>query len=378
MSNKLTQFVDPSLQNVWQKAEKMVADEFDHGDGERDARKVAIAANLLSLSKAEVKGVSPDSMWNKMDQNKQDKFLDQIAGMDKEVADADDAVASIWDKMNPNQKENYLAWHPKSKFHAEQKRHNSFTMRDNPNDPKDPKKSSDEGKKGLKQKQKKDSEDAEPVAAEGEEEKESDQPDSEDKPEDKSEEGSKKKRAAGNGDWWDSLSIERQAAYLKKHPNSKKARRHRGIVRNLVSAALGKIHEHTQKLGHEFKDGMSGLRQFREGRPMTEEQKHGLSKTAKIVGGLVIGALAGLALFTPLGPYAMDLGSMYLDHLMSKGESESESGTNLHMHMKKEKQAMDREDEHDLHHMTMDMTNWLLQQDPIQLAKQLKENAEKA
>lgn len=392
MSNKLTPTIDPSLREVWQKAEQMVENEFDHGDGQREARKAVIAANLISLSKRadpnRPSGVPLSSMWDKVDKNKQDKLLEHLAGLDHHVDHADAAVDSIWDKMSPQQKEDYLAWHPQSKFHDVHNRSKNFTLRDNPHDPDDPVQEEKKDKKGLKRRKQKDREEAEPVPAENEEHKPSHTAHEghDEQASDGSTEGNstnsqaKRQRRPGNGDWWDRLSIERQNAYLRKHPNSKKAKRHRGIVRNLVAASLKKIHSHVHKLGHEFKDGMEGLRNFREGRPMTEEQKKGLTKTAKIVGGLVVGALVGIALFTPLGPYAMDLGKLYLDHLTEgKGDANtSESGTNLGKHLKKEKHAMEAEDEQDLHHMTMDMTNWLLKQDPIKLAKQLKEQAEKS
>ena len=378
MTTKAIQILPSKLAEVWDKAEAIVANDFDHGDGSYQARKAAIASNMLSLSKAPA--LKLKDHWHTLGKKAQEQLLEKAAGLDVHVRDADKEIETIWDKMTPQQKADYLAWHPRSKFHAVHRRESSFTMRDNPNDARDPVHA--EGRKKAKRKRAPESEQPsnddeperrpEPESNHTQPEAEQEQQPADGQPQQR--QRRRRRASSGNGAWWDRLSIEQQAEYLRKHPNSKKAKRHKGIVRNLVASAMHKVHGHVKKLGHDYRNGMAGLRNFREGRKMTDEQKTGLKKTAKVVGGLVLGALVGVAMFTPLAGYAMELGSMYLDHVF---EGKSESGVNLDMHAKKSTQKADKQDEDDLSHMTMDMTNWLLKQDPVELAQKLKKRSEK-
>jgi hypothetical protein len=386
MSNKIT--LNPELKSIWDRAEAIMGEQFDHGDGSHEVKKAAIAANLISLSKAPRLG----DMWHKLDKKAQDKMLKQLAHPEavEEVEDADQIVDAVWDKMTPDQKETYLKWHPKSIFHEVHKTAQKFNARDNPGDPKDPLNADNKKTEDKKKDDGDAADEAGDKAAEDGDESEDKKSGGGDGPNDgddtdKDDDGDKKekkpKKPKTGDDWWDSLTPELQAEYLQKHPNSRKAKKHKGLVNNLVAASMDKIHEHTFKMGLEFRHGMEGLRAFKSGENMTDEQKEGLKNTAKVVGGILVGALVATALFTPLGPYAMDLGSHYMDKFMARDTSESkdisESGVNLHKHSKKSKRELDEQDKEDLNNLVMDMKNWLVKQDPVKLAKELKAKAEK-
>lgn len=379
-------------------ANAITANSFDYGDGALQRKRLAIAMNLISLSE-ESGPPTFRELWEKMDKNHEAKeaLLEQRAGKHLPTHEADENLHEIWDAMDDHHKQKHLNDHPQSKFHVIEQ-HNE-----------------DAAELSAEEETKKSIEDEEKHDALRENDKRRNR--------NKRVKNKKKGQEDPNDDtWWKKLTLTEQKKYLREHPNSKKAKRQRIMIRNLSMKAIDHIHQEVRKMHHDYKHGMAGIRALRSGKKMTPEQKEGLKNTGKRVAVILLGALAGAAMFTPLLPFALDAGEKYVNELggnrkrleqahmepeekkaddekrqkeqdekettvgqtddSKKSDSEttvgqvdndvSESGTNLYKHMKRKKLDAERNDEMELDWMRRDMTEWLLDQDTEKLAAEFK------
>lgn len=140
------------------------------------------------------------------------------------------------------------------------------------------------------------------------------------------------------------------------------------------------------------KQGVKSLKNLLVGLPVSEADRDKAKHTAKVAGVLMLGALAGIAMFTPLGPLAATVGAHWYDSLMGKGSSESsdidfDSPTNVEAgHWAFENESDDDnlvpedEEEDDAHsdadYIVEQMTEWLAKQDIPKLVEQLKAQQE--
>lgn len=135
---------------------------------------------------------------------------------------------------------------------------------------------------------------------------------------------SKRKTPPPSKSWWDDMSSDEQDAYLERHPGSKRRKTvTKGAVKTVVMLKLNEVHSKAKALGKDYRFGMKGIRAMREGKPVSPAQKQGMKRTAGLVGSLLLVALVGAALFTPLGGLAMDMGSDYLEYLKEQQSPES-------------------------------------------------------
>ena len=192
--------------------------------------------------------------------------------------------------------------------------------------------------------------------------------------------------------WWDKMPHESQRDYLKEHPESKRKLKARETkpaqkakpvgkpgpepkdkpaaasrAKKAISLNLGKVRSASKALGKDYKFGMKGLRNFKQGKKLTPRQSKGLKNTAKVVGGLLLVAVAGIALFTPLGGMAADLGHQYLQHLKTTG------GADVGEASAASTKDMD-EDHETLDEFQKGMTEWLMAQDPKKLAEKIRKD----
>lgn len=378
--NTVNPVTDLVVARSFQRASEILQDAFDYGDGSHSRKRIAIAMNLLAIARAE-NGLK--HIWNNGMLNEEGKH-NIIKGLkNTPTADADEAVHDIWNDMDDEHKQAHLENHPESKFHVIEQ-HNRDA-----------------------QDQHHETEVAEDTQREEEHQNLRDRDDRNKK--NKRVRGKKKgKEDEKDDDWWNNMSMQEQRKYLRDHPGSKKARRWRVAARNLAMGATKKIHHEVRKMGHDYKNGMAGLRALKNGRKMTDEQKEGLKKTAKRVAVLLIAALAATAMFTPLGPMAMDVGDKYFEGLEKRGpelaveheasttvgqtdqaannpnggettvgqtdSNTSQSGVNLHGVLRKDKREAHKQDETELEWMRRDMTEWLLKTDTHELEKEIKAN----
>lgn len=307
--------------------------------------KNSLSSSDTSLSKQPL-GI--ESFWDKMPDKAKQSYLDKQAGKDVDSKDADDAVEKIWDKLTPAQRNTHKKIHTKSKLPI-----NISPSKKQATDPAKPDKKVDK-KYGRKH------EHPDPPIKVAESDKE------------------EKDTASATKDWWDKLSVDHQNKYLRDHPNSKKAKRHRGIVRNLVKMATGKIQKAVEKTGKDYKFGMAGIKNFRDGKPMSARQKEGLKSTAVKVGALALGALAGIALFTPLAPFAMNVGSEWLNSISNRSESTSSAILDNNKIGEEDLSISDKDSKDQLDWMVKNMSEWLSKQDVPKLVEKLKSQKEKA
>lgn len=270
--------------------------------------------------------------WPKMTQAARSSYIQAKAGPTIKTADADEALSKVWSKMSLAQQRAHIKRHPNSRLRLNKakakgvvntaaKKGGDFRTRSEKAVDTDV-----EGVPGPK--------DHKPIA------------------------------------WWTDQTPEFQQKYLNKYPQSKFAVHHRTVTRNLSSSAAPKIRAEARKIGDDYHNGIAGIKSWRDGDDMTPEQKEGLKRTASKVGGLLILALVGVALFTPLGPAAMEFGETWLNERQTRTSesSESLSGVNLKDGQKKDSKA---EGDRQINWMVSDMTEFLLKQDPAKLAKKM-------
>lgn len=374
---------------TFRRADEILADVFDYEDGSLERKRMAIAANLMSMARGEDDGIGLKHIWTSGMMNDSGK-ANIINGLkEMPTADADDAVKDVWDHMGDEHKQMHLNNHPESRYKV-QEDHNQQAEEDH---------------------------------ARAEVEEQNQHQENHDELRERNRRRNRRRKKAddaagteqeGDDDWWNKMSLKEQRAYLKQHPRSRKARRWRVGIRNTAMKATRHIQHEVRKMGHDYKNGMEGLRQLRKGKKMTDEQKEGLKKTAKRVGVLLIAALGTAAMFTPLQGVAMHLGDKYLEYLNNHrdtlekehevqaekeettvGEADpnneaggettvgqtdpapepsaSESGVNLHGTLKKSTREGNKADEMELAWMQHHMTDWLCAQDTEKLAEELKD-----
>jgi hypothetical protein len=164
--------------------------------------------------------------------------------------------------------------------------------------------------------------------------------------------------------WWEKLNADEQDAYLKRHPKSTRRKTHaNGVTKHVMMLASNEVHKHVKALGKNYRWGMKGIRALRSGQPMTPGQKQGLKKTAAVVAGLALVAVAGLALFTPLGGMAMEIGEEYIKHLQGQNSGEASASA--------ADEPEDKNDAATLDEFQQGLTAWLVKQDPKELAARL-------
>lgn len=401
-----------------QKADSMMADQFDHGDGKYEKRRAAIVSNLVALSAAPApankpkkpkpkqtktpsqkaaekaaaeakkkskknkvkpkkkspaakkpgqkdpnkpkpkkqnhgggtggsgsskKGSGPKkehikNRWPKMTTAAKSSYLQSKAGKTVLTGAADEAVSPIWSQMSPAMQRAHLKRHPESRMKVKEG-------------------SADSKSKGKMLSNKKKLTPEEQEIADTKKKHQQELEDAED-------------TGTGPGpqdhrptEWWAEQTPEFQQDYLTKYPDSKFAKKHKGIVRNLVEKAGSKIKAGVKSLGADYHHGMNGLKNFRQGDKMTDDQKEGLKKTATKVGGLLVLALIGVAIFTPLGPVAMEFGEAWFKQYSMK----SQSGVNLVGHEAADANSAGqrKSDAEQLDFMKTDMMEYLMAQKDI-------------
>ncbi len=188
--------------------------------------------------------------------------------------------------------------------------------------------------------------------------------------------------------WWKEQSPEDQQKYLLRYPDSRFAIRHRTMARNLVARSNDKIKETAQKLGSDFHHGMDGIKAWRDGDEMTDDQKEGLKKTATKIGAVLVLSLIAISIFTPLGPAAMEFGESWFRSTGSSlsgdddedENNEATAGINLEGHEKEDPgtKASRTADNEQLNWMTNSMTEFLLKQDVAKFAAKISKKSESA
>lgn len=378
-------------------ADRIIANSFDYGDGSLQRKRTAIAMNAIARA---TEGLTLKDMWTNgmMDDSGKANTINGFKNLP--AHDADDAVRPIWDHMTDEHKKMHLENHPESGFHVTHEH----------------------------------AERAADVAAEAEVEEHQEHEENHQELRERHKRRNRNKRVkerdAGTEDdddeWWNKMSMTEQKEYLRKHPKSKKARRWRVGIRNMSKKAMGAIHREVRHMGNTYRQGMGGLRNLRNGKKMTEEQKDALKKVAKRMAKILMLSLGTAAMFTPLSGFAMELGDKYADGFKDRSkelESDhekrrfrkvdgvevdedgnpkqpttvgqtngngngggggsssdttvgqtaqtSQSGVNLKMGRSKHHEQ-NQKDETELDWMRRDMTEWLMQQDPEKLAKEFK------
>lgn len=372
----------------FQLADQIVANEFDYGDGAVQRKRIAIALNVIARSE----GVGMREMWTNNMINDSGK-ANIINGLkERPTNEADDALTDVWDHMTDEHKQMHLNNHPESRFHVVQQ-HQDAAQEHNADSEVQEQQEHEERNEELRERHKRRNR-------------------------------NKRVRERNRGteddkddDWWNNMSMTEQRQYLRAHPKSKKARRWRIGIRNLAMKATHGIHSEIRKMGHEYRSGMDGIRAMRNGRKMTDEQKENLKKVAGRMAKLLVGALAVSAMFTPLGPFVLEVGDKYFDHLKDRGSelendhrrdnsddennetnenrpttvgqtdgnrnggnsdttvgqtepAVSESGVNIKLNRKNH--ALHQQNEMELEWMRRDMTEWLLNSDVDKMVKDFK------
>lgn len=276
--------------------------------------------------------------WSKMTHSARSSYIQSKAGPGIKTADADEALSKLWSKLTLRQQQAHLRRHPDTRLKVTEaggaRREEAIKRGKMFKTPEEMAVNEDQGRGP----------------------------------------GPKDEKPAS---WWNGLSTRDQQEYLEKYPDSKFAVRHRGIVRNLVRKAGEKIHAEAKKIGNDYHQGMDGIRAFREGDKMTPEQEEGLKTTSIRIGSILVLALIGVALFSPLGPAAMEFGETWFNERASGSNKaanySSESGVNVKGHERTAptSPADVAKDAHALQWMTTDMTEYLLKQDPAKLAAKI-------
>lgn len=357
--------------------------EFQYDELETGIKRQAIAANLKrAVLAAGSKGL--EHIWKSGTLNKYSKAHLVNGLKDMDTKEADDALAPVWDRMDDDHKDMHLNNHPKSRhavLHSHQKKAAKRAART----------------------------EVEEHAAREETHIKHMQANRRRNDRLWKAEQNKGKEEIGDGEWWHRLKPHQQAKYLSDHPRSKKSRHFRKEVRHEAKKVAAQIHSEVPKIGSDFKKGMEGVRELRTGGEMSDEQWEGLKKTTTKVSTLLLGALGGIALFTPLGPLAMQVGSEYLNSVSARADKiaaehregretddendgegdntnnskhsnvkttvgavkqKSQSGTNLHR-VHKELAKEHEDDNAELAWLQRDMTNWLCKVDTTQLVKRI-------
>ncbi len=286
--------------------------------------------------------------WAKMTPSAKASYIQSKAGKSINTADADEALSKIWSKMSPLQQKAHMRRHPESRLKVREQK---------------------AGKGG----------EAKPAGAKKERKLSAIDQRIED--EDTGQGPGPQDHQPAS--WWNEQSAEDQQEYLNKYPDSKFSKRHKSVVRNLANSAGGKIKEAAAGMGSDYHHGMQGLKAFRNGEKMTQDQKDGLRRTSIKVGSVLVLAMVGLALFTPLGPAAMEFGEAWYRQYKGQGSRTAEaasddqvatSGINLEGHPQQDASTAEEHasNEENLKFMTDDMTDFLLkQQDVPAFAKEL-------
>lgn len=170
-------------------------------------------------------------------------------------------------------------------------------------------------------------------------------------------------------DWWKKLSPEKQAEYMQQHhtklkmfkqvkepeanepaaktsdetpevedeappglphrPRSKhrKIVKHKRVsIRSLATGAWNRKRQATKNVLRHHKQGFSALRKFLTGGEIGAVEQERAKRTAELTAKLVVGALVGIALFTPLAMLAAPLAAHYLQ---AGGLSESTDNSDM-------------------------------------------------
>lgn len=356
------------------KADKILSDSFDYDDGVLRRKRVAIAMNLIAMAATD--GLSLKHMWTNdmLDDGGKINVLNGLK--DRPTSDADEAVSELWPHMDDEHKKLHMENHPNSKFHVIEG-HNKRAAEQHENSEVEEANRHEEQHQQLRERHER---------------------------RNRNKHKRDKKRGSepeGDDDWWNQMSMTEQRKYLRAHPKSKKARRWRVGVRNAVMKVTGTIHEEVRKMGHDYKSGMDGLRAMRSGRKMSDEQKEGLKKTAGRVAKITLAALVGIAMFTPLGGMALEVGQKYFEGFEDRKEElatehtpkkttnidqtdlnnegagpttvgqVAQSGTNLHSYLKPSRRQAEKDDEMELDWLRRDFTEWLMETDTVKLAKEI-------
>jgi hypothetical protein len=376
MSNKTSMSL--VVEHSFKKADQILADTFDYEDGVLQRKRAAIAMNLIAIAATD--GLSLKHMWTNdmLDDGGKINILNGLK--DRPTSDADDAVSELWPHMDDDHKKLHMENHPNSKYHVIEG-HNE---------------------RAAEQHEASEVEEANQHEEQHQQLRERHERRNRNKRKRDVERGSEPE---GDDDWWNQMSMGEQRKYLRAHPKSKKARRWRIGVRNAVMKVAGPIHEEVRKMGHDYKNGMEGIRAMRSGRKMSDEQKEGLKKTTGRIAKLTLAALVGVAMFTPLGGMALEVGQKYFEGFSDRGvelatehlpkppvdivgEADvnnagsgpttvgqvAQAGTNLHKHLKPSKRQAEKDDEMELDWLRRDFTEWLMETDTVKLAKEIKEN----
>jgi hypothetical protein len=271
-------------------ADRIVANEFDYGDGALQRKRHAIAMN--QIARAAEGDFDLKHMWtnNILDDAGKKEALNNLKS--KPTKEADDALHDVWDHMDEEHKKTHLENHPDSRFGVIENHRTEVEERH-----------------------------AESEVAEQQQHEEANEELRErHKRRNRNKRVKEKKKGSEDDDdgWWNKLSLTEQKKYLRDHPKSKKARRFRIGIRNLSMKATSGIHREIRAMGHEYKTGMSGLRAMRSGKKMNEEQKEALKKIASRMAKLLLGALAVSAMFTPLAPFALHIGNKYAENMNNR------------------------------------------------------------
>lgn len=176
--------------------------------------------------------------------------------------------------------------------------------------------------------------------------------------------------------WWDMLDREQQLAYLEEHPNSdlkpksseddseneeesnepkhNLKRKLHGLWSRRRAEAVGSLRHH--------KRGLGLLSSFLRGGTLTDNEYERAKKTATVTAALLLTAFVGVALFTPLVPFAAQLALEFLN---------SKSGGDLEVDASEYSESGE-----DLAGKVLDdMYNWLLDQDIPKLVEKFKSEA---
>jgi len=279
--------------NSFQVADRIVANEFDYGDGKHQRKRTAIAMNFIARALAEGE-FNLKHMWtnNILDDEGKKNALNNLK--EKPTKEADDALHDVWDHMDDDHKKIHLENHPDSRFGVIENHRTEVEERHAESEVAE-QQGHEEANEELRERHKR-------------------------RNRNKRVREKKKGSEGDDDDWWNKMSLGEQKKYLRDHPRSKKARRFRIGIRNLAMKATAGIHHEIRAMGHEYKTSMSGLRALRNGRKMNDEQKEALKKVAGRMAKLLLGALAVSAMFTPLAPFAMHIGKAYADHVSGRGD----------------------------------------------------------
>lgn len=175
---------------------------------------------------------------------------------------------------------------------------------------------------------------------------------------------------SSSSDFWDMLTLEQKKAYLAEHPNSHFQLPTDGAPDPSEETDNTPKHNLRRKLHSKWSRGRAGavstlrhhrtglgfLKSFLSGGTLTDSEYEQAQKTAKVAAGLILFALVGVALFTPLAPLVGPLGAAFLNSESSE-EALPDTG----------------DDAEELAGEVLDaMYDWLLEQDIPALVKKLK------